>query len=1013
MATSLRTTRTRFRAFACTSVALLCAIVLPPVAKAQALDVPGYVTTLWRARDGAPGDIYAMTQTRDGWLWLGSSAGLYRFDGRSFSLHDVLPSDAPGSRLVSDLVPSPDGGLWVVYGRARVVHLAADGVTATVPAGLPADAVRGVFIDGEGRTFASVGEAIYLLTNGRWTRCTPPGWTLPGGVVDGVTTDATGAAIVTTGKGVYRLATRSTRFVRIDGLEGSDDEMLLSAPDGKVWRTRGRGFERVPGVSGKRTPADLNGSIFAFDRHGGFWTMVQGCPSLCLRREGLDPTPSAMADPARVALSNDQQGLQPMSLFTDRAGDVWAGGKNGLARFHPIDVTPVDMGYPAYYFSIIPRADGTVVVGTTSGWKKDELLSFSPAGRLIISDDLRTQTMSVWTDGRVLHAAGDGVLSLLDGKSRIAWSSSPPELAHRRITAAVPDGTGGAWVSVRDTGLFSVDGKAWHPVGPAEGFPDEPPIAAESDTAGHTWFGYADGTVRLAIGGRVASDAVFDSHLGTVSTLLLGDPVIVAGERGVAWFDGHAFHPLAPRIPGAFQGATGLARTPDGSVWINSRAGLARIDRRAIVAAQRGENPDVAFRLLTEEDGLAGGAQQSRIGSTLRVDSRGTLWAAGALGLVRVDPSRIGPPPPVEPVILHVTSERAGALPAHGATLAPDDTSIEVAFTTVALADPRHVQVRYRLRGVDDTWRLSYGPDVVRYAHLAPGDYRFEVQARNTEGDWSPSAVSGPLTRTPAFTETGWFRATLVLLASVLLFAMYVLRVRALRRRHAERTDAKLAERDRIARELHDSILQGVQAVSIRLSTWEIDPSLPDTARSRAGALLQQMNDIVLEGRSRVVALRSVGRGAMHLSDALRLMGDDHQESSATAFHVIVQGDETSLPDALQVTVLDVLREAIHNAFRHAAAQSVTVSLHYTADSLVAHVVDDGKGLPPDVRHAGRKPGHWGLVIMRERAEGIGADFKMRSDDTGTRISISVKVPLTRYANREHRPSQESVSGDR
>jgi signal transduction histidine kinase len=992
-----------------TRLARLISFALPfflaaPIAEAATTpDVPGYVTSIWRARDGAPGDIRAMAQTGDGWLWLGTSAGLFRFDGRTFAAHDLLPEDFPGPRVVDDLAASPDGSLWVTYGRSTVVGLAPDGMTVLRPEGLPAEGVGGVAIDGNGRVLATAGEQIFELVGNRWVLCQAPNWVLPKGAIDSVVLDADGGIVANTSEGVFHLAPGTTTFARVSGIGGAEDEILINGGDGRIWRTRRGALEPVPGVRAGKADAGRGSTIVASDARGGYWSMIQGCVALCLRRDGVNPAKGSMGETELDVFPRGRDGLTAMTLLSDAAGNVWASGKEGLVRFHPTEVKTVNLGYEAFYFSVVPMGDGTTVVGSDSNWKGDNLLRFSPDGRRLLSDGIRTNTMAQWSEDTVLHVARSGPLSLLVGDKLVPWSARPPALETAYVQFAMPDGTGRAWVGVQDKGLYVVTPTSWTRMGAGDGFPLPSPRVGEMVGPGHAWFGYVDGKVLAVEHGGAVKGGLYETGLGTVAAILPGSPLLVGGERGIAWFDGRMFHALTPRLPDALRGVTGLARTRDGAVWANGRAGLVRIDAQALADAVRGTNRDVPFRIVTDEDGLAGRAQQSRGLSSLSVDARGQLWAAGALGLATIDPDAVRAPAAVRPVILSVSSEHRGTLTANSATLAPDDNTLGVTFTGLSLTDPAHMQFRYRLKGADDTWRMSEVPGMVKYADLAPGSYQFELQARNTEGDWSPVTTSPTVVRIPAFTETGLFRWLIVAACLVVLFAAYEVRIRMLRKRHIERINAKLAERDRIARELHDSILQGLQAIAIRLSAWEIDTGIPETMRARVKALSRQMAGIVLEGRARVVALRSVGQGSMSLSNALRLIGEDHQEGSTVAFDLVVLGEETELPDDIQVPVLDILREAVHNAFLHAKAHAIQVTLDFSTTTFKAHVIDDGRGLPVEVRDAGRRPGHWGLVIMRERADGIDASFDITTSPTGTSVRLAVRVPVEKAAGKLRR----------
>jgi signal transduction histidine kinase len=280
----------------------------------------------------------------------------------------------------------------------------------------------------------------------------------------------------------------------------------------------------------------------------------------------------------------------------------------------------------------------------------------------------------------------------------------------------------------------------------------------------------------------------------------------------------------------------------------------------------------------------------------------------------------------------------------------------------------------------------------VEYAHLGPGRYRFEVQARGPSGDWSAAASSSTIRRRPAFHETGWFFVLVALLATGLAGLLYRARVAAVHRRLREKDAERNHERDRIARDLHDSMLQGMQGLSLRLQSWQVDDRASSGLRQELARAAERLNALTLEGRARIVGLRSAASETITIADAISMVGNDHAATYAARFEMTVLGTKRPVPRAVRATLIDIISEAIHNAFVHGNPDAVSVTLDHQDSVVVAVVDDDGSGLPVDIAAAGQRPGHWGLVNMRERARLAGGTLLVASDESGTAVTVTVPV---------------------
>jgi len=289
------------------------------------------------------------------------------------------------------------------------------------------------------------------------------------------------------------------------------------------------------------------------------------------------------------------------------------------------------------------------------------------------------------------------------------------------------------------------------------------------------------------------------------------------------------------------------------------------------------------------------------------------------------------------------------------------------------------VRFRYRLHGVDADWHDAGARREAFYTNLAPGEYRFEVTAANEDGVWNPGGARIDVTIPPRFVQTRWFAALLVALAALVLYGLYRLRMRQLSRRMNDLLHARLAERSRIARGLHDTLLQSVQSLIMYFDQQA--RRLPHDAeeRRKIEQTLELADRLMSEGRDYILDLRAAGR-PHELGEALR-------EYAAVLLHdrlsVSISGRPRDLVPAVRDELHAIAREALFNCARHAQATRVDLMLDYGDDCLRILVRDDGCGL------ARERTGHYGLAGMRERAAAIGASWALSSHpDSGTSVHL-------------------------
>jgi signal transduction histidine kinase len=417
-------------------------------------------------------------------------------------------------------------------------------------------------------------------------------------------------------------------------------------------------------------------------------------------------------------------------------------------------------------------------------------------------------------------------------------------------------------------------------------------------------------------------------------------------------------------------------------------------------------------RLNHKQWTIADGAPSEVHGFAQTTD--GTLRVGSTAGLFRFDGTRFVRYPEAQDEPLPAREQLSGATPLHpenltngsiggvdayfadreGNHLPIHATNLQIAYTAGSLTVPERVRFRYALEGSDRNWQDVGNRHEAVYTNPGPGRYTFRVIAANNDGVWNDTCTSIPFTIPPAFNQTKLFYTLCALLGLAALYALYKVRTRQLAAEVRGRLEARLAERERIARELHDTLLQGVQGLMLRFHTVASRISQRDPARALMEQALERADQVLGEGRDRVKELRATADNEADLPHALAAEGEQLALIHGAQFRTSVEGAHRDLHPIVRQEVLLITREALGNAFRHSGAQHIEAEISYAQAVLHVRIRDDGRGIDTDVLDAGGRPGHFGLLGMRERAEQIRAQLKIWSKP-GAGTEIDVQVPAS------------------
>ena len=970
-----------------------------------------YHRSSWTQRDGAPPDIWALAQDRNGSLWLGTGIGLYRFDGISFEHQNPPQGQGFASSNITALLSDTRGRLWIGFYPGGISVLE-DGRLRHYPPSpqLPSALVMRMAEDGAGRIWVASFTGLYLFDGKSWRRIgAETGY--PVDSADDVLVDSRGTLWVAGGNRLFKLPAGAARFAAT-GVVTGPYAALLETRSGALWVSDGTNGTRSLSLEGRdpaRPPGFGHFASMRLDRSGALWATDRRHGGV-VRVSALEERGSGhvLAEEEVAAIIRKRDGLasdRTIPVLVDREGNVWVGTNMGLHRFRPSSVRTLqheDLSQNDVYGMAYSPSHGLLVSSERRLFRvhdgRLELLVESAGRRICAIHAVGAKTYVVTWDQVYEYSAG-GLHTLdLPGTGT--------------LSAVAGDASSGLLVMRQGDGLFHFDGRAWTWLGqnliPAHGA-----TSLLRDTDGSLWIGYNGSRIVHWNKGAVrhfGPEAGLD--IGTVSALArTGDGVLAGGESGAALLAANGVVPLRAADRNRLNGISGIRIAPNGDAWINGISGVLHVPSATLGRLLQDGRLD--GRLYDTADGMPGIAQQSALMSTIVPDGSGRLWFATNQGLAVIEPDK----PYYNPVAPTVRLQAlvAGSTeypPTPGRLLAPGTRDIQIRYAASSLAYPERMRFRYRLEGFDDAWREAGNRRVAYYTNLGPGAYRFSVQAANESGVWSAPNSALAFSVAPRFTETWWFIALCGLALGALVWVAYLVRLRHVSQRLHMRFEERHRERERIARELHDTLLQSFQGLLLRFQA--VASRLPgdDPTREALERAMDRGEEAIAEGRERVRSLRlaetSVQEG---LPEAFTRIGRELAQAHPATFDLVVEGRLPPLDAVVRDEIYWIGREALSNAFRHADASRIEVGISSAGGSMVFRFRDDGCGIGEDIRRQGARVGHWGLAGMRERAAEIGAELHVWSEP-GNGTEVELTVPAARARGWMRRRRRASASGE-
>ena len=984
-------------------------LALPPCAFAldPSLDVNQYSHTAWKVREGfTKGAISSIAQTPDGYIWLGTEFGLLQFDGVR-----AVPWQPPGdqhlpSAFIYSLLAARDGTLWI--GTWNGLASWKNG-RLTQYAELSGHYIFALVQDHEGTVWASgfssfpQGGRLCAIRNGT-LQCYGEDGTLGRGALN-LYEDSKGNLWVAVTNGLWRWRPGPPKFYPLAG-EPDGIQALGEDTDGTLLVGWKGGLHRF--TDGKAEPYSLPGIARQFrarriirDRDGGLWigTQTQGLMHLHQGRADL------------FLPSDGLSGENIYAFLEDHEGDIWVATVNGLDRFRGFAIATMTVNQGLSHDlvnSLLAARDGSVWLSTHDGldrWNNGQITAYDKRqGKL---NGLAPNSIFQDERGRIWVSTFAG-LGYLDNGGFIIVSAIPSGF----VLSIVQDRDRNLWLANEQHGLFRLS-----PLGEVRQFPwaelghqDHASILAADPSHGGLWIGFFLGGIAYFEDGQVrasysAADGLGEGRVGRFRF----DPdgtLWAATEGGLSRLKNGRVATLTSKNGLPCDTVHWVIQDNDHSFWLYMPCGLVRITRpeldawAAAVDQNKDTKPTIQATVFDISDGvrsLAGGGHYSpQVART----PDGRIWFLPWDGVSVVDPHHLAfnkLPPPVH--IEQIIADRKTYDAASPTRLPPLLHDLEIDYTALSLVVPEKVRFRYKLEGLDRDWQNAGNRRQAFYTNLSPGNYTFRVMACNNSGVWNEAGTFLDFSVAPSYYQTLWFRLSCVAIFLAAVAGLYRVRVRQLAGQFNLRLEERVNERTRIARDLHDTLLQSFQGLMLKFRVLAFLLHDRPAEAKMLEEVIEQARAAITEGRDAVQGLRSSTLVTNDLAQAIITFGEqlnaDHAGRHSADFSVHVAGATREIVPLLRDDVYRIAGEALRNAFRHAHPRQVEVEIRYDQRQFRLRIRDDGKGIDPRVLAGDGKGGHYGLPGMHERAKLIGGKLEVWSElDSGTEIELTIPASL-------------------
>lgn len=945
---------------------------------------------VWLTENGLPQNtVHAIAQTSDGYIWIGTEEGLARFDGVKFTVFDKQNTPEIKSNYIRSLLADRQGALWIGTAQGLVRMLNGKFTLFTRDSGLPSDTIQAVYEDRENNLWIATANGLGLLKSGGVTTFTTKE-RLISGSIQALLEDSDGALWIATPYGVARIKdSKFTNYTVRDGLGGNSVRAIQQDRNGRIWFGSLGGLTSFDGsrfttyTTRDGLPNDRIISLQA-DRDGGLLIGTAG--GFCRFGDG------------RFSGFNAGEALATstiLSLLEDLEGNVWIGTESGginLLKDTKFTTYTVKNGLSNDLAkSIYEDHDGNVWIGTDGGGLN--VLRNGKLNAYTTQDGLSSNVvLSLAGDnaGHLWIGTPEGLNRLRQGK--FTTYTAADGLANNDVRSIYFDSRGNLWIGTRG-GLTRLRNGVFKTFTEADGLPNDLVTTLYEDTKGNLWIGTFGGLGRLTndefttftTNDGLSSDAVISLHEDSDGTLWIG-----TNGGGLNRMKDGKFTTYTTSNGLLDDVVYRILEDGQNNLWLSCRKGIFHISKKELAEFAKGTITSIAPVAYSTADGMmtrecsGGGDPAGWRGSD------GKLWFPTIKGVAMIDPERLKTNSHAPPVVIEqVRIDDQSFAPSERLELPAGTTRFDLYYTAPSFVAPEKVRFKYKLEGFDKDWIDSGTRRIAYYTNLRPGAYTFRVIASNNDGVWNETGATFSLYLKPYFYQTYWFYAVCLLALAMLAWLLFRLRVRGLQAQFS----AVLAERTRIAREIHDNLAQEMSGLSVQLEVVaRTMPPGADAAMSSLDRARRQVRHGIAEARRYVWELRSPTLEGNDLPTALAETARRLTHDTAIHAQVEVNGTFRPLAQAVEGNLLRIGQEAINNAVKHAHAQRILVNLVFDTKRVQLIVRDDGRGFENHVTGNGRD-GHFGLIGMQERAAQLGGTLSIQSTN-GSGTEVVADVPI-------------------
>jgi ligand-binding sensor domain-containing protein/signal transduction histidine kinase len=968
--------------------ALLMAFVSPALALDPNREITQYVHDVWQAKDGLPqNSVQAILQDRRGYLWMGTQEGLVRFDGVQFKTYDKWNTPGLRHNNVLSLFEDRSGTLWIgtfdglckfEEGRARTfkgedqlagrliravaedragnIWAATDKglwkVSKDVPElfteknGLSSDSINALAVDHNGDLWIGTDKALDRMRKGK------PGRYLQQNVRS-IYEDAEKHLWVGTEAGLYEYNGANFLFQN----SGSDSNRvwaLAGDRDGNLWiGTYGSGLKRLH--SGRLVsflPRDglTSEIVYAIheDREGSLWLGTYG--------GGLNRLKEGSATTFSSAEGLPDDGVS--SIYEDRQKNIWIGTAKGVTRLKDGAMTHFgekDGFIETFVLSIAQDPQNDMWFGTEGAGLfllKDGKFSHFTTRDGLAGDDINCITPlpsgDVW-----IGTFGGGASQLHNGQ--FTNVTAKDGLSHNIVHAILQDHKGDLWFATNG-GITKMHGTQMQSFNMKNGLSNNVVLALHEDSAAAMWIGTYGGGLNLFKDGK-----------------------FYAFTKGEGLFD---------------DSIAQILEDSKGNLWMSSNRGVFYVSKADLYAVAARKADRIRSFAFSEKDGMKsiecnGGSQPAGWRA-----SDGKVWFPTLKGAVVIDAehlpvNRQPPPVVIEEVLVNdrvVSNQLQGSI-----AIPPGAEKLEFLYTALSYVNPDRMEFQYILEGFDKGWNPAGKRRVAYYTNVPPGQYVFRVKASNNDGIWNKSGEALKIQLQPYFYQTRWFYFLLVLSTIALMWLLYRYRLRTVRKRIETRLLTVVAERTRIAREIHDTVAQSLASISVLSEACrQLIHGSPQVLEQQITAVRDLANSTTVEARRLIQNLRPQQLEQSDLPSAIEKVRSQAIREHQADIAFRVSGVVSQLPETLENELFRIFQEGLTNSVKHSGATQIKIELQYLRSTISLRIADNGHGMNVSTQTSSSRP-HFGIQGMRERTQALGGNFVFKSSPgSGTELIITV-----------------------